>query len=112
MVSGVGAVLTNVPRVSQCADTTRIAFGFSVTDFPMALQLRVYELSSSAFIGLPCPTKNTGIFDVLLKESVIFFSSCKFMALAANGIREIPLINFLRSIDVQNYTTLNQFILI
>src|SRR5262249_16567805 len=102
MVSGVGAVLTNVPRVSQCADTTRIAFGFSVTDFPIALQLRVYELSSSAFIGLPCPTKNTGIFDVELNESVIFFSSCKFIALAANGNKVTPLINFLRFIKAQS----------
>ena len=43
--------------IPSSADTTRMAFGFSVTDLPIASQLRVYELFSIAFMGLPWPMK-------------------------------------------------------
>src|SRR5687768_16781074 len=52
--------VTNVPLVSQWAEVQRMAFGFSI-DLPIACQLFVKSFCSKAFIGLPWPTKYTGI---------------------------------------------------
>lgn len=49
-----------VPRVNQCADTTRIALGVGIS---LAILVQRFEnsLSSIPFMGDPCPINSTGI---------------------------------------------------
>jgi len=60
MVFGASVEVTAVPRVSQCADTQRIALGRG-SSRPSTRQTRVSGLSSSAFIGLPWPKNTIGM---------------------------------------------------
>ena len=50
-----------VLAVYQCAETARMTLGLG-SDLPSAFHLFVNSLSSTAFIGDPCPTKSTGSF--------------------------------------------------
>src|SRR5215204_1452791 len=60
MVRGRGIAVTAVALMYQCALTTRIARGRGAAR-PNARQAAVYRLTSSAFIGLPCPKNAAGI---------------------------------------------------
>ena len=46
--------------MNQCADTTRIAWRRGII-CPSARQARVKSLSSSVFIGLPCPMNSAAM---------------------------------------------------
>src|SRR3546814_13032065 len=85
MVGGFCIAVTKVPRVSQCAETHRIAWGLGIF-VATPLKLSTNSFSSIAFIGLPWPKNNTGIFSVLFKAAVILVNSFNFIAAPANGI--------------------------
>src|SRR5208337_787819 len=77
MVFGCSIAVTNVPRVSQCAEMQRMACGFG-SSLPIAFHPLLNLFSSMAFIGLPCPTKSRGItFSCLPRVSLNFFKSLK-----------------------------------
>src|SRR2546421_12065599 len=60
MVRGRGIAVTAVALMYQWADTTRITRGRG-TVCPNARHAAEYRLTSSAFIGLPCPKNADGI---------------------------------------------------
>jgi hypothetical protein len=64
MVRGLSIAVTAVPRMYQCADTAKIAFGLG-SDSPRRRQASVYWLWTSVFMGLPCPKNTAGIRDPL-----------------------------------------------
>src|SRR5690242_20496887 len=84
MVSGLSIAVTKVPLVSQCADMQSMALGTGKA-FAAVCQPLVNSFSSMAFIGLPCPTNNTGIVSVLPKGSTILCSAFNFIAAAVKG---------------------------
>src|SRR5262245_33803995 len=59
MVGGCAMAVTAVPRMYQCAEMARIAFGLPNLR-PAADHASVCRLRSSVFIGLPCPRKTAG----------------------------------------------------
>src|SRR4051812_46348859 len=66
IVGGWAWVSTSVdPGVCQCAETDRIAAGRG-SSAPQVRSRRVNALSEMAFMGLPCPTKITGMRPGLL----------------------------------------------
>src|SRR5690554_7369274 len=73
MVGGFFIAVTQVPRVSQCADIHKIACGRGIS-LAMFRKPRTNSFSSMAFIGLPCPKNNTGILPVLFIEVVTCFN--------------------------------------
>jgi hypothetical protein len=69
MVFGLSIPVSHQPWVSQCAEMHRISWGWGSrppNSLPRASQLRRYSLSPMAFIGLPWPTKSTGIRGLFL----------------------------------------------
>src|SRR5512135_3253369 len=78
MVRGLSIAVSSVPRVSQCADTHRIALGVGRV-LPISRHPLENSLSSMAFIGLPCPTNSTGIGSVLSRVSAQCSKSCVFI---------------------------------
>ena len=61
--------MTELPLVSQCAETQSIARGRSRT-LPISSHAVLNAFVSIAFMGLPCPTKSTGIL-VLPSLSIV-----------------------------------------
>ena len=99
MVGGLGMAVTNVPRVSQCADTHRIARGLGN---PAATDRKpcTNSFSSIAFIGLPCPRNSTGIFSVGANVSASAPNSPSFIAAAVIGRIASRLRNSERSMEL------------
>lgn len=95
MVFGRSIAVTYVPRVSQCAEMHRIAAGFGSRPASCFHDL-LNGLSSIAFIGLPCPTKRTGILADAGRLSLILRNPLR--EIMVNAPMELPM-NFLRSIS-------------
>src|SRR5690606_2253964 len=77
IVTGFSIAVTYVPLVSQCAEITSIAFGFSIV-WDMLRKPWTNSFSSIAFIGLPWPRNNTGILEVSESSSVNLFKLLSF----------------------------------
>src|SRR5690606_35420533 len=69
MLGGISIAVTFVPLVSQWAEMHNIALGVGILCAIFGNPL-TNSLSSIAFIGLPCPKNNTGIFSVSGKFSL------------------------------------------
>src|SRR5690606_3574343 len=77
IVTGFSIAVTYVPLVSQCAEITSIAFGFSIV-WDKLRKPWTNSFSSIAFIGLPWPRNNTGILEVSESSSVNLFKLLSF----------------------------------
>src|SRR5690606_1840950 len=94
MVVGCSIAVTKVPLVSQWAEMHKMAFGLGIS-LAIFRKPSTNSFSSMAFMGLPCPKNNTGIFSVLLMEAVSLFKVFNFIAVVVSGNKAI---NFKKSI--------------
>src|SRR5690554_2948913 len=84
MVLGFSMAVIRVPLVSQCAETTRTAFGTGIL-FAIFAQPLLKLLSCIPLIGEPCPIKSTGIFSVAGKLSLMLRRLLKPIVAAPTG---------------------------
>src|SRR5659263_289563 len=68
-IEGWAADIIRVPRVYQCAEMLRIAFGLGIRPAVFS-QFLVYLLSSTAFIGEPWTMNNAGIFTIFFPPGI------------------------------------------
>src|SRR6185369_10775987 len=90
MVLGRSFAVVKVPATYQCAETARMAFGRGSAR-ARSRKPRLQPLSSIAFIGLPWPTKRTGMrrgpwASPEVREDVDM-GAAPFLAAAAAGAR-------------------------